>query len=227
MTPYLLAAAQAHAAECYPRESCGVVIDVEGVGHYRPCRNLLTEPDSFDLNPDDLARAQDEGRLVAVVHSHPGGPVTPSELDRASCVHSMLPWFIVDGTNWARIDPGLPYEGRRFVMGVDDCWSLAREWYAREKGLDMPDFTRVDKFWELGETPHLDHLAEAGFHPVAFQDMQPGDGILFRVISKQPNHCGVYVGNGGLLHHVPGRLSRVDQLDGNWLERMHQVVRHA
>ena len=227
MTPDILFDAQMHANACHPRESCGVVVEVDGAGRYFPCANQSTDPDTFDLNPFDLADAEDAGRLVAYVHSHPDGPVTPSPLDHYSCRASGRPWFVVEapGFDWTRIDPSRPYEGRRFVMGVDDCWSLVREWYARERGLALPDFLRSDKFWERGETPHLDHLSEAGFLPIPANDTAPGDGLIFHVMSKTVNHCGVYIGGGRFLHHLPNRLSIVEEL-GPWLPRLSAVVRH-
>lgn len=229
MTPELLLAAQQHANACYPRESCGVVIDFEDEATYRPCGNLSACPNDVDFDPLDLATAEDAGRLIAYVHSHPDGPVIPSERDRASCEASGLPWFIVEapGITWTRLDPGRSYEGRSFVFGVDDCWSLVREWYMWERGWIIPDFLRSMDFWKRGETPHLDHLEAAGFRYVLPHEMRPGDGMLFHVASRTVNHCAVFLGNGVMLHHLPGRLSRIDQVDGDWLGRLDRVVRHV
>lgn len=228
MTPSMLESARAHAAECYPAEAAGVVIEVNGKAEYRPCRNLGTEPDVFILDPDDSAAAEDEGRLLGYIHSHPGGPVTPSEADRAGCDRSGLPWWVIEypGEAWTRLDPvGRKLEGRQFVLGVDDCFSLVRDWYAATL-CNLPDFERVEKFWERGLTPHLDHMEAAGFYEVHREDLQSEDVILFKVAAKTTNHCAVYLGSGMMLHHLPGQLSLAEQIDGKWQARITHVVRH-
>lgn len=227
MTPELLLAAQEHALACFPRESSGVVIEANGCAEYRLCRNTQAGEDTFEIDPDDLASAEDAGRLLGYIHSHPGGPLAPSGADLEGCNASRLPWWIVDGSGWVRVDPvGRPFEGRQFVMGVDDCWSLVRDWYQSGLGVSLPDFTRSNLFWKEGHMPHLEHMAEAGFREVSRDGLEPGDTLVFVVAAKTANHCGVYLGNGIMLHHLPHQLSRAVQLDGNWQQRITKVVRY-
>lgn len=225
MTPYLLAQARAHANHAYPFESAGVVIEVGGKAVYRGIASISTGPDQFDMDPDELAMAEDEGRLLGYIHSHPDGPVTPSEADRKGCNASGLPWWVIEypGEGWTRLDPaGRKQEGRQFVMGVDDCWSLVREHFGISR-----DFEREEEFWKRSETPHLLHMTAAGFAEVPRSEMQPGDVILFAVLGNLANHCAVYMGGGTMLHHLPGRLSRIDFIDGKWQSRITHVVRRT
>lgn len=213
MTPDLLLAAQVHASDAYPAESCGVVIGTPQGPFYRECRNLSPLEDECIWHPRDLATAEDDGEILGYVHSHPDAPARPSIADRRGCEASGRPWWIVSqpGGAWRRIDPVRPLEGRPFVFGVDDCYSLVRDWYREALGLVLPDFVRRPHFWESGETPHLDHLKRAGFE-VSHGDLQIGDVVLLRVKARTPNHCGVYLGRGDILHHLPGRLSRREAL---------------
>ena len=66
-----------HADECYPHECCGVIVGKE----YIRCRNVSAQSDQFEIHPEDLAMAEDQGEILAYVHSHPDGTTRASELD--------------------------------------------------------------------------------------------------------------------------------------------------
>ncbi|MFL4236887.1 C40 family peptidase, partial [Escherichia coli] len=77
----------------YPRECCGVVAQKSRVERYFPCRNLAAMPeDNFVLCPGDYAAAEDWGTVIAIAHSHPDATTQPSELDKAQCDATLLPW---------------------------------------------------------------------------------------------------------------------------------------
>ena len=124
----------------YPRECCGLVVMVARREVYMPCRNTAASADHFVLAADDYAAAEDAGRIVAIVHSHPDETPTPSEADRVACEATGLPWFIVavakddDGAVVAGEVRGFtpvgfqaPLLGRQFAHGVLDCYSLVRD----------------------------------------------------------------------------------------------------
>ena len=78
----------AHAAASFPEECCGVVIQKGRVEKYIPCKNNAESPtEQFELNHEDYAAAEEQGTVVAIVHSHPGDGATtqPSELDMLMC----------------------------------------------------------------------------------------------------------------------------------------------
>ena len=225
MTPDLLLAAQVHASEAYPDEACGVIVGTPQGPFYRECRNLSTVPDECVWHHRDLAFAEDDGEVLGYVHSHPDAPAAPSLEDRRGCEASGRPWWIVShpGGVWRRLDPTRALEGRPFVFGVDDCYSLVRDWYREALGLVLPDFVRRPGFWRDGETPHLDHLQKAGFELVV-GDLRVGDVILMRIKSQTPNHCAVYLGRDQILHHLPGRLSRREAI-GSLAAAVTHIVR--
>lgn len=239
MKPATVDAIRAHAVADYPREACGLVVVVKGRERYIKCRNMATTPsEHFILSPEDYAHADDQGELVAVVHSHPDVPARPSEADRVACEASGLPWVIVaaarsdDGEVTAgelvQIEPEgyqAPLVGRPFAHGVLDCYTLVRDFYARELGIVLPDFAREDGWWDRGGDLYMQNFREAGCEPITGA-MRRGDIILMAIRSRVANHAAVYLGDGLMLHHLYGRLSSRDVYGGMWAEKTMLVVRH-
>ncbi len=244
-----------HAVAEYPREACGLIVMAGKREVYVPCRNLAMGADHFVMSPEDYAAAEDVGRIAAVVHSHPDVPPVPSEADRVACEATGMPWYIVtvakgpEGNvvageirGFTPVGYRAPLLGRQFAHGVLDCYSLVRDWYERERGIALPDFSRQDGWWEPGRDGdlYMDHYAEAGFRPLALGEvMEPGDVVIMQVRSDRANHAGIYLGMerikeapevhpvpDAMLHHLHGRQSERVVYGGYWLEATRLVLRY-
>lgn len=239
MTPETEAQIRAHAAEDYPREACGLIVVKKGRETYVRCRNEAASPEQhFVLSPEDLAAAEDTGEVVALVHSHPNMPARASEADLVGCERSELPWVLVSVMpgpvvdDLRTIEPSgyeAPYVGREWSHGSLDCWGLCRDWYARERGVSLPDPDRRDGWWDDGSSDlYGDHaMTAAGFSRVDLKSILPGDLILMQIRSRNlvPNHAAIYLGDGQILHHLHGRLSSRDIYGGYWQEVTRSVWR--
>lgn len=223
-----------HAQKEYPRECCGVVIVKKGKAEYVPCRNIATTANEhFILSPEDYANAEDMGDIIAIVHSHPDTLPWPSEADKVSCEVSGLEWRIVNVTKDGAgmiysFKPNgfvLPLVGRQFVHGVVDCFTLIRDFYAREMKVELPNFDREDNWWNKGQNLYIDNFEAAGFYQVRKPE-KVGDVILMTIRSPKPNHGAVYIGDGKILQHMYNRLSTRDVYGGYWQENTHIVLRH-
>ena len=61
-----------HAKEESPRESVGLVHIVKGKERYYKCNNLAeTADEHFVLDPDNYEKAEKQGEIIALIHSHP------------------------------------------------------------------------------------------------------------------------------------------------------------
>lgn len=232
ISPDSQALALAHAQEAFPRESCGLLVIRKGREVYWACRNIGVGTDQFVLHPEDYAHADEQGQIVAVVHSHPGLPCTPSQADRVACEASGLPWYIVSipSGEWTSLEPTgyvAPLVGREWSHGVLDCYALVRDWFRAERGIDLPNFTRFDDWWKRGENLYLDNFAQVGFAVVEPDELQTGDCLLMQVASPVPNHAAVYLGDGLILHHLQGRLSSRDVYGGYWQKVTTHTLRYG
>lgn len=222
-----------HAKQEDPRESCGLVVIVKGCELYWPCTNISEDEQQFVLDPSDFAAAEDAGEVIAVVHSHPIHAARPSQADLVSIERSGLPWYIVNPRleQWSdAINPTgykAPLIGRSWVWGITDCWTLTRDWYA-EKGLDLPDWDRPATPELFEEKPMFDGCwRDAGFTELQQEDsLRVGDALLFSIGRSRFNHCGVYIGDQMVLHHLRNRLSSRDMYGGWLMKCTERRLRH-
>lgn len=225
-----------HAVAEYPREACGLIAVVKGKQRYLPCRNIAESVnENFVLHPEDYAKAEDLGEILALVHSHPDMPNRPSEADRVMLARGTVPWFIVgvgksgETTDIAMYEPQgyeAPLVGRQFAHGILDCYTLIRDYYLRELGIVLPDFERVDNWWNKGDDMYMEHFREAGFEPIKGA-IKKHDVILMQIRSPKVNHGAVFLGEPDhMLHHMYGRLSSREVYGGWYLETTRVVIRH-
>jgi len=83
----LLEQVVAHARSLYPMESCGLLAgNGNSATRFIPITNSLGSATAYEMNPAELVSAfrsmRESGEtLVAIYHSHPHGPASPSSLD--------------------------------------------------------------------------------------------------------------------------------------------------
>ncbi|QEA10905.1 tail assembly protein K [Bordetella phage vB_BbrS_PHB09] len=248
-------AIRAHAIAAYPRECCGLVVRVGRAERYLACDNQADSGGHFMIGGDDYAAAEEMGAVIAVVHSHPDEAAEPSEADRVTCETSGVPWVILevrgDGEGQAvtgeirsivPVGYRAPLVGRPFFHGVLDCYAVIRDWYSRERDIQLPDFEREDGWWNGDRELYLENFAAAGFHKLAAGEViQTGDVVLMQHMSKRINHGGLYLGaarlktevcdthfmSDAMLHHLYGRPSEIVVYGGQWLEATHAVLRYS
>jgi proteasome lid subunit RPN8/RPN11 len=224
-----------HAKEKCPEETCGVLGVYKGKVKYLECENISEEKEKhFVMSPFDYAKAEDMMEITHIVHSHPNVNPEPSQADLVSMEKIELPWLIVNPrtSKYTITEPSgykAPMVGREFSFGILDCYSIIKDYYESELGIDMPDPSRTDKFWERGENLYVDNFKKAGFERIQFDsidDVKINDVILIMASSTIANHAAIYLGDNKMLHHIQNKLSSIDVYGGYWLKNTWGIVRH-
>ncbi len=230
-----------HALDAAPEESVGIVAG----GQYHRLRNVHPRPlEAFAIDPQEQLRILLEyGTLQVVIHSHPKSQPGPSHDDMMGQFNAGVPYgIIVVGDNnvidvvfFGDTVPVAPLVGRPFIHGVYDCYALGRDFYRTQLNITLPNFARMDRWWDLnaGEDANLleSNFEAAGFYPIAFNEMKRGDAMLCKLASSQKiNHCGVYIGNDLVLHHMYGTrkaaILSIEENVYNWRKFAVYALRH-
>jgi len=216
-----------HLMSEYPREGCGILLNKRGKLEWIPCENVAEGNEEFRISANDYIRASLQGDIHAIVHSHPDGSPEPSEADIQASDFLGIPYWIysIPGAELYVYEPDRkkqPLLGKEYEFGVNDCYSLVRDYY-KELDIDLPAIPFEDDFWLKGIN-YFDDLQESfGFETV--EEPQEHDMVIFSVMSDIPNHCGVYVGEDIFLHHAVDRLSCRESLHSFWGRYVTRYIR--
>ena len=203
-----------HAKDQDPKESCGLLINIKGKEKYYPCKNLSNySQQCFIIDPEDYAKAEDSGKVLAVIHSHPVTPPVASQADMISCEESGLVWHIVNPKTeqWGFYKPSgykPPLIGRHWVWGITDCWSLVRDWYKENLGIILRDWERPTTPEEFIENPMFEKCAwRTGFRQLRPDEkLENGDLLFMSIMATGLNHVAIFL-DGDVLHHLADRIS--------------------
>lgn len=236
-----------HAREQYPNESCGLVINKE----YIACKNTADDPTKFFIiNPVDIVRASKLGVIDAYVHSHPNATSKPSQADLVQMNTQSKPWIIC-GYAPNEIEDIKLYKptgfklnllGRQYYHGLQDCYSIIKDYYFRELNIVLNDYERLDNWWlkENTKSLYLDNFKKEGFIEVN-DTIKKHDVILFKIgKSYHINHAGIFledgalksedtskvIGNSLFIHHPYNRLSLREVYGDSWGNRTVKILRH-
>ena len=206
--------ALAHAKEQDPKESCGLLIDIKGKEKYFACKNLSNWSNQcFIIDPVDYAKAEDSGKILAVIHSHPTTQPIASQADMISCEDGNLPWHIVNPKTeeWGYYEPSgykPPLIGRHWVWGITDCWSLVRDWYKETRNIILRDWERPITPEEFIADPMFERCAwRTGFRQLRPEEkLENGDLLFMSILANGLNHVAIFI-DGDVLHHLADRIS--------------------
>jgi len=115
--------------------------------------------------------------------------------------------------------------GRRWDYGVNDCFSLVRD-YFRQRGVALPDFERPADL-ESCQSIFLEQAERIGFHPVKFEQRQPGDVLIMNLGTRTPMHAAILLDYNTILHQRQDSLSTEEPLGRYYMQRIAAVFRYG
>ena len=100
-----------------------------------------------------------------------------------------------------------PLEGRPFIHGIFDCFTVVNDWFAKTHNIDLVwNLQRPFGWWETQDSLYLANAKSAGFMPQS-GIVKSGDVFTFALGGSTVNHAAIYLGNNKILHHLGGRFS--------------------
>ena len=115
--------------------------------------------------------------------------------------------------------------GRQWDYGVNDCFTLIRDWFGLQ-GVELPDFARPDDL-EGCDSIFLEQAEAIGFKPVAMERRKPGDILIMKLDTRTPMHAAILLPDELILHQRQDSLSAIEPLRRYYVERIAAVFRYA
>ena len=112
------------------------------------------------------------------------------------------------------ISPLNSYIGRKYALRQVDCVTVCFTWHDNNKNTNLLSIYKntsakvFHKYYLEGIGPWL---LQVGFTEV--EDMIVGDILIYDISPNTRAHIAVYLGNNKILHHLPKKLSGIDNID--------------
>lgn len=224
-----------HGKRAAPGEACGAILEGDrGRLEAVPLRNVHEQPERcFRMDGEEWVRLVAGGKVRGYYHSHPEGAAEFSPADIAFAEECALPCYLYhvpsdellaySPTGWAP-----PLIGRPYMAGVNDCFSLVRDWHRQETGIELQMPPRTSEMMVRG-LPNLLEVVEANSLVRVTGSPRRGDIILMHLRPRRPvpNHCAVHLGDGTILHQLLLEPSGRVPWGGYWEQVTAAILRHS
>ena len=214
------------AVACVEEETCGFVL--KDGSAIRVKNSAVDKANQFAIDAATYAKYDED--ILGVWHSHLD-LAGFSQLDQQVLSSDELPWavYCLGDDSFHECDPTTvaPFEGRPFVFGIYDCYSLITD-YLKGLGVALPPWPRGN--WGEWNTPSFSPFDDEWRNfgkLVTRTPYQAGDMVLFN-LGDYPNHTdhvGVFINSKQFLHHPSQGVSRLQTFGGYWKRRVNWIVR--
>lgn len=177
-------------------------------------------------------RANDEN-TVAVLLKKDNSEISKLTLEERSEMNHSKVIFVTIGSSKNFSEVFIPnryfedfsYEGRPFIHGMFDCYTLVRDYYKRNFNIFLPTNIQRDwEWWNKGENLYLENAKDCSFEEA--EDIKKHDVLLMKINSPVPNHAAIYIGDGKILHHMAGRFSTIQDLTFSYKQKISIIYRN-
>ena len=196
---------------------------------------LLEEHNKIHLAQREgkLVIREAEESVVAIVLKKTDDSVSKLELEERTELNDSKILFVTVGSSKNISEVFIPneyfenakYEGRPFLHGLFDCYTLIRDYYKREFNIFLPtNMQRNWNWWSQGENLYVDNAKYHRFEEVT--DIKKHDVLVMKIGSPVPNHGAIYLGNNKILHHAAGRFSTIQTLTNSYKQKISVIYRN-
>lgn len=118
---------------------------------------------------------------------------------------------------------------KKFQLGVQDCFTMCRNFYKDNFSIDMPDIARPNNW----EADNLD-LINKFYHLTGFKKLdleenwppRPGDVLVTTIGGSTPNHLVICLDSNLIMHHQYMTMSRKELMRPVWKRFTSFILRH-
>lgn len=180
-----------------------------------------------------LFKKEKDENLVAVLLKKDNTEVNKLTLEERSEMNHSKVIFVTIGSTKNFSEVFLPnryfenreYEGRPFLHGLFDCYTLVRDYYKRNFQIFLPTNIQRDwEWWNKGQNLYLENAKDCSF--IESNDIQKHDVLIMNINSPVPNHAAIYLGEGKILHHMSGRFSTIQNLTFSLKQKISVIYRN-
>jgi proteasome lid subunit RPN8/RPN11 len=202
-------------------EVCGLIVDNIAF----ECKNVSIEPSkNFVLSPLDYIKTAKKGKIQAIFHSHIGDKINSSLIDRDTSSKHNLPIITYNVKfntfNIFSQNLGISYSGKSFKLGKSDCFTLLREYYYEEFGIEIPEVKDIFKYFS--GSPLFNEPRLFGFYEIESREQ---NDVLISKDGKR-NHILIYLGYNKVLHQPMNAESLIQDLNEEMESKIVKTLRH-
>lgn len=223
---------QKHSEKEFPNECCGLIVNTPNKNLIVPCRNVCQDKlQGYDIAPRDYIYADSIGTILATYHSH--HPITNDHLSdfspfdiQNSELHKLPTFLYLSSTKEIKTyypdNYKIPYFGRQFKYGEQDCFSLVKDYFLKELQIDIINYfpaRSCDIFTKNPDLLSKEFLCEEcnknGFSFILYDntELKKNDILIIAPFKcVRPSHFAIYLGNGTILHQPRNSLSKIELL---------------
>jgi cell wall-associated NlpC family hydrolase len=197
--------------------------------------NIVNIEEKLELSQIEgkLVKKQNDEKTVAVLIKKDNSKISKLTLEERSEMNHSKVIFVTIGSSKNFSEVFIPneyfesadYEGRPFLHGLFDCYTLVRDYYKRNFNIFLPTNIQRDwEWWNKGQNLYLENAKDYSFEEV--EDIKKHDILIMAVNSPVPNHAAIYLGEGKILHHMAGKFSTIQDLKFSLKQKISVIYRN-
>ncbi|HHZ97554.1 MAG TPA: hypothetical protein EYN67_18890 [Flavobacteriales bacterium] len=143
LTKHIKEHIKSHALKDRPNECCGLIVEKNTKHKVFKCNNISTSPlTSFSLDPLDYLKCSSQGKIKSVYHSHLEEEEF-SEADKTNSSYHNVNYimFNIKNNSFREFNPKKQqtlYLNKPFKVGVNDCFTLVRDYLSENTKIQLP-----------------------------------------------------------------------------------------